>query len=125
MIKNFTEMLEYAKGLEGKKAIIAGAQGELPIEAAILAKTEGLCDSILVGDEAKIKHLLQSMAPEIADNFEIVDTGTDLVAACKVSVKLAKEGKGHIILKGKADTAQLLKAVLDKEDGHQNQQSYL
>ncbi len=117
MIKNFTEMLDAAKAIEGKKAIIAGAQGELPIEAAILAKTEGLCDSILVGDADKIKHLLQSMAPEIADTFEIVDTGSDLVAACKESVRLAKENKGHVILKGKADTALLLKAVLDKEKG--------
>lgn len=117
MIKNFTEMLEYAKKLEGKKAIIAGAHGELPLEAAILAKTEGLCDSILVGDAVKIKQLLLSMAPKIADTFEIVDTGDDLVAACKASVRLAKEGKGDVILKGKADTSQLLRAVLDKENG--------
>ncbi len=117
MIKNFNEMLDSARAIEGKKAIIAGAQGDLPIEAAVLAKKEGLCDSILVGDKAKILEILEKNAPEYKDSFEIIDTGADLVAACRESVRLAKENIGHVILKGKADTAILLRAVLDKENG--------
>lgn len=117
MIKNFDEMLAAAKQIEGKKAIIAGAQGNIPIEAAILAKEQGLCDSILVGDEVKIRAILKEIKPELADSFEIVDTGSDLKKACQESVRLAKEEKGHLILKGKADTASVLKAVLNKENG--------
>ena len=117
MIKNFAEMLERAKEIKGKKVIIAGAQGELPIEAAILAKRSNLCDSILVGDKSKIEAILNKIAPELIDSFEIVDTGADLVKACVESVRLVKENKGHVILKGKADTAILLRAVLDKENG--------
>ncbi|OQY39464.1 MAG: hypothetical protein B6226_01845 [Candidatus Cloacimonetes bacterium 4572_65] len=109
MIKNFAEMLERAKEIKGKKVIIAGAQGELPIEAAILAKRSNLCDSILVGDKSKIEAILNKIAPELIDSFEIVDTGADLVKACVESVRLVKENKGHVILKGKADTAILLK----------------
>jgi phosphate butyryltransferase len=117
MIRNFDQMLELVKQQTGKKVIIAAAQTDSAIEAAILAKKENLADSILVGDKAAILSLLKEMAPEYENSFEIIDTGSDLLKACTISVALAKEGKGHVILKGKADTAILLKAVLDKEIG--------
>ncbi|HNX00370.1 MAG TPA: bifunctional enoyl-CoA hydratase/phosphate acetyltransferase [Candidatus Cloacimonadota bacterium] len=117
MIRNFNEMLELVKKQTGKKVIIAAAQTESAIEAAILAKRENLADSILVGDKTGIIALLKEMAPELENAFEIIDTGSDLLAACTTSVNLAREGKGHVILKGKADTAVLLKTVLDKERG--------
>ncbi len=117
MILNFNEMLALVKEQIGKKVIIAAAQTDSAIEAAILAKKENIADCILVGDKTAILSLLKEMDPQYENSFEIIDTGTDLQKACTISVALAKEGKGHVILKGKADTAILLKAVLDKENG--------
>lgn len=114
---DFNEMLEKVRTKERKKAIIAAAQTESVLDAAILAYREGIADSILVGNAGLIQEMLQSMAPDLVDKFEIIDCGHDLAKAAKISVELAQSGQGHIILKGKTDTAVLLKAVLDKEKG--------
>jgi phosphate butyryltransferase len=116
-MKNFNEMLDKVKNKERKKVIIAAAQTDSVLDAAILAYREGLADSILVGDAAEIQKLLSSMAPDLADKFEVIDCGKDLAKAASISVELAQTGKGHLILKGKTDTAVLLRAVLDKEKG--------
>lgn len=97
--------------------VIAAAQTESVLDAAILAKQDELADCLLVGDKPEIQALLQKMAPELANGFEIVDVGADLNQAAKRSVELVREGKGDIILKGKTDSGQLLRAVLDKEKG--------
>jgi len=117
MYKNFEEMMERVK--QGRKGtvIIAAAQTDSVLDAAILAKRENLADCILVGDKPAILSILQDLAPDLANSFEIVDTGTDLKKAASVSVALVKEGRGDLILKGKTDTSVLLKAVLDKENG--------
>jgi phosphate butyryltransferase len=110
-------MLDLVRTKERKKAIIAAAQTESVLDAAILAYREGIADSILVGNASAIKKILTEMAPDLVDKFEIIDCGDDLAKAAAISVELAKTGKGHIILKGKTDTAILLRAVLDKEKG--------
>lgn len=97
--------------------VIAAAQTESVLDAAILAKQDDLAECLLVGDKAQIQSLLQKMAPELANEFEIVDVGADLVKAAKKSVELIREGKADILLKGKTDSGQLLRAVLDKEKG--------
>lgn len=117
MYKNFDELISQVKSKRKGTVIIAAAQTESVLDAAILAKQENLADSILVGDKALILALLQKLAPELVNSFEIVDTGSDLKQAAAVAVALAKEGRGDLILKGKTDTSVLLKAVLDKEKG--------
>lgn len=117
MIKDFNELLQKVKEARRGTVVIAAAQTESVLDAAILAKQESLAESILVGDAKAIRELLQRMAPEHLKSFEIIDTGTDLVQAAKSSVALVQENKGDIILKGKTDTSMLLRAVLDKEKG--------
>lgn len=117
MIKNFEQLINLVKEKPKKTVVVAAAQTPSAIEAAIMAKNENLAESILVGDKEFITNFLQNEYPEYKNNFQIIDTGKDISAACKEAVKTIKEGKGHLILKGKADTALLLKAVLDKENG--------
>lgn len=117
MIKNFDELLTRVKNSRRGTVIIAAAQTESALAAAILAKTEGLAESILVGDAPAIQELLQKMFPAHAQSFEIIDTGSDLTAAAIKAVELIQQGRGDLILKGKTDTSILLRAVLDKEKG--------
>ena len=117
MFKNFAEMLNYVKQNRKGTALIAGAQIESALEAAVLAKKECLCESILIGDKREILRLLQQIAPENIDSFTIVDTGSDLKKAAETAVSLAREGKGDLILKGKMESSVILKAALDKEKG--------
>ncbi len=117
MIKNFDELMQKVKLAPRGTAVIAAAQTESALDAAILAKREGVAESLLVGDKSGILQLLEKMAPEMIKSFEIIDTGLDLVKAAKASVAAVREGRANIILKGKTDTGMLLKAVLDKEHG--------
>ena len=117
MFKNFAELLSYVKQNRKGTAIIAGAQIESAIEAGVMAKKEGLCESILVGDKPEIIRLIQQKAPDLVNTFEIIDTGSDLRTAAETAVALAKEEKGDLILKGKMESSVILKAALDKEKG--------
>ncbi len=117
MYKNFEEMVAAVKTGRRGTVVIAAAQTESVLDAAILAKKDDLAECLLVGDKPKIQDLLQKMAPELAQDFEILDVGTDLVKAARKSVEMVREGKGDILLKGKTDSGQLLRAVLDKEKG--------
>lgn len=117
MIKDFNELLQKVKNAKRGTVVIAAAQTESVLDAAILAKNESLAESILVGDAIVIRELLQKMAPEHLQSFEIIDTGKDLVLAAKTAVAFARENKADIILKGKTETSTLLRAVLDKEMG--------
>jgi len=116
-MKDFNEMLELVKAKDRKKVIIAAAHTESSIDAAVLAYRNGLADSILIGNEPEIRKILAVMAPELSDKFEVVDCGSDLAKAAALAVEFVHAGRGHVILKGKTDTAVLLKAVLDKEKG--------
>lgn len=117
MLKNFDEMLALVKGRRKGTVVIAAAQTESVLDAAVLAKRENLAECLLVGDKSQIRSLLEKLAPEYKDSFEIIDTGDELGQAAKLSVQLVNEGKADLILKGKTDTSVLLKAVLDKEKG--------
>ena len=118
MIKNFNELLEKCKKSPDKQTVvIAAAQSESAIEAAILAKDENLANSLLVGDKTQIENILSEKFSKYIGCFEIIDTGADLSKACSVAIQTIHDKKASIILKGKADTALLLKAVLDKEKG--------
>jgi len=117
MINNFDELMQKVKLAPRGTAVIAAAQTESALDAAILAKREGVAESLLVGDKSGILQLLEKMAPDMIKSFEIIDTGLDLVKAAKASVAAVREGRANIILKGKTDTGMLLKAVLDKEHG--------
>lgn len=117
MLKSFDELTQKVKNMENKNVVIAAAHTDTALEAALMVKRERLANCILVGEGAYISEYLDTNAPELSEDFQIMDTGKDLVEAAKVSVALIKQGGGDLILKGKCDTGTLLKAVLDKEKG--------
>ena len=61
MFKNLDEMKAHVHGKVKATVVIAGAHTESVLDAAILAKQEGLADSLLVGNKQQILALLQKM----------------------------------------------------------------
>ena len=53
--KHFIKLTEGVKNLPKKKIAVAAAEDDNVLEAIKIAKDEGIADSILVGDEKKIK----------------------------------------------------------------------
>lgn len=117
MFKNFDEIIHHLQTYKKKKVVVAGAHTESAIEAAVMAKQKQLSESLLIGNKLYIENFLKEKFPEHIDSFEIIDSGDDLALACEKSVEAVREKKGDLILKGKSDTAQLLRAVLNKENG--------
>ncbi len=116
MLRTFKEIREKIKGY-GKRFYIAlpAADDEVSIEVAINVKKEDIADSILIGDRAKIKDLLVKNGLYESD-FEIIDC-PDYFEAARIAVRLCRDRNADMLLKGHLDTAMLLKAVLDKNEG--------
>ena len=117
MIGNFDDLLKKVKKLPNKTVAIAAAHAYTALEAAVEAKKENIANSLLIGDKAYILDLLKLHAPAFLDAFEIIDTGTDLKLAAQEAVNAVHAGKADILMKGKCDTATLLKVVLDNDTG--------
>jgi phosphate butyryltransferase len=94
---------------------IAGAQDEVALEAAALAEESGLARCILVGDQHRIEAILWDMQRDPRD-FQVVNR-QELDDAVDVAVDLVREGQGHILMKGKVTSGDLLRAVLDRDRG--------
>lgn len=115
MIKNFKEMLEAAKSQKKMKIVVAAAQDEDVIKAVSKAKEIGVADPILVGDKVKIINIMNELA--IPDSeFEIIDE-PDPIQAARKSVELVRNGMGNFLMKGFIQTADIMRAAIDKEVG--------
>lgn len=116
VIKNFDELIrKVANYKEKKKVAVVAAHDEHTLEAVFKAKEDGVVEPILIGRKDKIKEILDKHNFALSDEF-IIDIEDESQAAYK-AVELVNENKANSIMKGKIQTADLLKAVVDKERG--------
>jgi phosphate butyryltransferase len=114
-LTNFEELISQVKSQEKKRLAIASAEGREIIGAVKQATDKGIISAVLIGDQQKIKELCEKQNLDI-ETVEIIHV-PDPKDTAKKAVQLVKEGKAHLLMKGKVDTPTLLKAVLDKESG--------
>lgn len=115
MIKNFDQLIDKVKQNNRMRLAVAAAQDEDVLLAVSEAKRMGLVEPILVGDKVKIEQLLEKL--NITDkNFEIIDE-KDLIQSAKAAVELVRLNKADFLMKGILQTADIMRAVLDKEIG--------
>jgi phosphate butyryltransferase len=115
MIKSFEDVLQKVKSQQMKKVAVAVAQDEPVLEAIRDAKKQGIADAILVGDKAEIEKVAAKINMDIT-GFEIIHEVDSKKAALK-AVELVSTGKADMVMKGLVDTANFLRAVLNKEIG--------
>ena len=113
--KHFHKIIENVKQLPTKKMAVAAAEDEYVLEAVKVAKEQGLADSILVGDEKKIRQLAKNLNMDLT-GYEIINEVEPPKAALK-AVKLVHDGKADMYMKGLISTKDFLRSVLDKEVG--------
>ncbi|NLK44026.1 MAG: bifunctional enoyl-CoA hydratase/phosphate acetyltransferase [Tissierellia bacterium] len=115
VLKNFDEMVEKVRGLSTKKTVaLVAAEDRHSLEAVLNAEREGIVRPLLVGDEEKIRGLLKDL--NVTKEYEIFNEPDSNKAAYK-AVELVRENKADFLMKGKIETAGILKAVVDKEKG--------
>lgn len=116
VIKNFSELIEKVQNFDSKRKVaVIAAQDEHTLEAVFKAEENNIVEPILIGNKEKIKEILNKLNKDLSDNL-IIYAKDDNEAAYK-GVELANKGKVDFLMKGKIQTADLLKAVVDKEKG--------
>ena len=115
MLKKLSELIELAKKKESRRLVVAAAHDEPVLIAVNRAMKEGLIVPVLVGDEEKIRKIASEIKFDL-NNVKVINELND-VKACKICVKVIREGEADILMKGLVATAPILKAVLDKEEG--------
>lgn len=115
MAKTFEEVLSKVKQGKMRTVAVAVAQDEPVLEAVKAAKEQGIANAILVGDERAIKEIAKQINMDL-EGLEIVHEEDSVKAALK-AVELVSTGKADMVMKGLIDTANFLRAVLNKEIG--------
>ena len=116
VFKSFDEVIEKVKGYpERKRMAVAAAGDEHTLQAVVHARREGIIEPLLVGDKAVSDQVLAELGETVPEE-QIFDY-PDLKEAAEYAVKLVKDGQADFLMKGKLDTAVILKAVVNKENG--------
>lgn len=115
MIKNFDELIEIVKQQPKMKLAVAAAEDEEVLLAVDEAAKLGIIDAVLVGNSDKIRKIANELNVDI-NAYEIIHTDS-LIDAARIAVSLVADNIADFLMKGLIGTADLLKAVLDKEKG--------
>lgn len=114
--KSFSELRAHAlRHARSSRVACAGGEDSHTLEAVSRAMADGIIHPLLVGDIPKIR-----VAMEVAGMSEIdvdlVQAGAPAeVAACAVA--LVRDGKADFLMKGKLETGDVLRAVVNRETG--------
>lgn len=115
MIKHLEELVKTAQNQLTMKLAVAAAQDYDVMEAIKEAKKLNLVEPILIGDEAKIRHIAKEIELDLSE-ISVIDK-PDLKEAALEAVRMVSSNEADFVMKGLLDTSILLKAVLDKEVG--------
>ncbi len=116
MYRNLDEIIAAAKALPNRQRLAVAAAQDQDVLAAVRDAVEwGIVSAILVGDEAKINSIAQSVKLDLGKCEVLAEI--DPVLAARRAVVMVATGEADLVMKGKVGTADILRAVLDKEQG--------
>jgi phosphate butyryltransferase len=114
-LKSFEDILGVVKDKAPKRVVVAAAQDEAVLEAVQGAHEQKIAEFTLVGDIDRIKATAEKLQVSL-DAVQMVHEPDDRKAAYR-AVSLVSSGQADVLMKGLINTADLLRAVLDKEVG--------
>jgi phosphate butyryltransferase len=113
-MKTFEELLSRAKSVTPKTVAVADIEEEVLIALDEANKKIGM-KAFLIGNVDDVKKIASSNNVDLS-KYELVNE-PDQNKALRLSVRMVKEGKADILMKGLVQTSAFMRAVLDKEDG--------
>ena len=114
-MSEFENKLLSMRPMQKRKLVLASATDSNALAAVVTAHKLGFVDAILCGDKSEILSVAKSNDLDISD-FEIVHCDDDLASAAK-AVEIVRNHQAEILMKGLIHTADLLRAVLNRETG--------
>jgi phosphate acetyltransferase len=113
--QNFQELIATCRGLAPVPMAIAHPCDEPSLSGALEAARAGLIRPILVGPEARIRATAESAGQDLA-GIEI-ETAPHSHASADIAVRLVREGRAQLLMKGSLHTDELMGAVVHHADG--------
>jgi phosphate butyryltransferase len=114
-MKQVKDILKLINKVKKTRLVVAAAHDEYVIDAVNSALELGFIYPILIGNKSKILSIIREKKFD-EKLYEIIDIFDDLLIA-ESSVKLIREKKADILMKGLIDTRVLLKSVVNSETG--------
>ncbi|AZJ22264.1 phosphate butyryltransferase [Bacillus wiedmannii bv. thuringiensis] len=109
-------LIDQAAGQPKKTVAVAVAEDHEVIEAVAKAIKLQLAQFRLYGNQEKIMGMLQEHGLQTSEHIEVIAAVSSAEAA-ELSVKAVRNGEADVLMKGNIPTANILKAVLNKEWG--------
>ena len=118
LLKTFSEIENTVKSKPSRTVVVPAAANTCILQAAIQAKRRQLADFILIDTKERLIHTLGELNEDssILESFEIIEE-EDCVKAADMGVAMVREGRASLIGKGRLQTFELMKAVLNKKTG--------
>jgi phosphate butyryltransferase len=114
MFRNYSEMRARAAEMGPVPVSVAAADDKGVIGAVKIAMELGMIRPILVGEERKIRALLEEEG--ISGELRVVDS-PDAPSAALAAVERVRRGEARVLVKGQVNTSDFMRAVLDKNVG--------
>lgn len=109
-------LIDQVAGQSKKTVAVAVAEDHEVIEAVAKAIKLQLAQFRLYGNQKKIMGMLQEHGLQTSEHIEVIAVQSSAEAA-ELSVKAVRNGEADVLMKGNIPTANILKAVLNKEWG--------
>jgi len=113
--EKYDRLIARCKALPAAPCAVAHPCDESSLRGAVQAMKMGLLKPILVGPKARIEALAAQFDIDIA-LCELVDAPHSAGSA-ETAVRLAREGKAEMLMKGSLHTDELMAAVVKRETG--------
>ncbi len=112
---NFNEMINAVKSKKRpKRCAVVWADNVHILGPVLSAYRDGIIEPILIGNESDIRGCIEEIG-EIDGDVRIVPVKTGEEAVQKM-IDLVNSGQANMAMKGRVDTAILMKAIVDKKN---------
>ena len=113
-IRSLEQLVSELKGQPSRRLAVAAGHDPNTIQAAAKAASEDIADVTLVGDKERIEQLCGEFGLD-AGVFTIFDQ-PDVMRAGAEAVKMVREKKADVLMKGLIGTDLYMRLILNKDN---------
>ena len=112
---SFDQLIEENRKKQARKTVaVVCAEDAHTLHAVMTAGKDGVAKPLLIGDEAKIRELVKEYEGYCDYSIIPADDNSD---ALNTTLELVRSGQADAIMKGRIETAELMRMVVSQESG--------
>ena len=115
MITKLDQIIEAAQSKRKRKLAVAHAEDPHTMQAVNAAVDMGIVEAILIGTQTEIVKVCIKEGIDV-DKFSIIEANNDMECV-NIAVKMVRDGKAEVLMKGLVSTDKYMRGILNKEFG--------